>query len=1518
MFGGLSIKGDSKDESSVPAPAAPNSGFSFLQSSIGAPAPISSANNAAAAPSSEPPAASAAGSAFGFMSSGGGQEEVAAPDPPTAARPSMFAGLSTSSSTGPKAPEPAAPPNSGFSFLSCAAPAPAAATPLASTESTNNADAASTTSTAGSSFSFMAGMTGSAVGSSAVSSDNGEQMKEINGEGLAVVQEKEGGMSGFSFLGAADPPPLEMSSPTMEQPPSLMSETTLQPTAAAPTLAISASPAPVDLMSTSNATLPTGSGVSWSAPPMGMMGTPGVTSKKVVKKKRGKRVGVGSSAAAPAQPTSIPEPSSIPEPAQSTGSFRPPPTTQSTPHPPSHNHGTMPQTPRAPSWGNNSNNNTNDNSMPPTLHQIPSTPTPPRPQLPESPPMRIKAERAMDKADEFIREKQRKSAIALAAERAMHDKSSGVPSMDGSASGPGWKMSNGNQSNAVSLSPASPKDETYQAAKAAAEEARKLAPAKGKTSLFSNFFHRGKGGSNSSAAGAGGHGDGGISTYSSHGGVISPTSAVNMNKSSFQRGNSTGSAGSGSGIYHTGGHSPLPPTRETLEVSMYGSPRSLNDEPPGSDGAMDVSGGGEEDGQRKIAEQQRMEHERQQHAEQLRREEETAAAEHERRNEQAKLERERLERERLEAEKRKAPREKLQSILDTLADTARTSTTNLDHLRSQRSELVERKSKAEKAERYAAQQLKFAETQQTVAAEEEDFESADRLGSVIEQHSKEKEEQYRICQGVNAYIAKLDKEKEIESKAVASCFASVRNQLTELQNEVDNQQVETSVLTQFATTSKRLSSESERLSNDLKHIERDEQVLEEEEKELSGTIGEETKEFDEQHKEASTKLEEVNETIEDLRKQLAVAEATASSLHKEIATHINSIQTVKSKYSRQLLRLEKKSNTVKESRADWTSEKESIEKAKGAHESVVAEHSEEMLEREALINDIKVECATAKKMEEIIVFHSAFRDESGDADGDTTDGQEGAPDDSSSALDGEVLKYEAVVNEATQNVTAAESNISNLREELSGIQLRVPILEDLKKAAASKRDFKAAGKASKEIKDALARREQCEAELDGEAMERKQFAEEELEKVRVLLEENKKLAAERGRETGLKQMEKLQGKIRELKSILKKFASSTTSDQEEEDAINVSCVGAFVIESQICVLEAEGRALGEKYGGWEETPSDNDIVEDASVQSAPTFDSAENENNSPEIVIDKGVLERYISLRNEMKELEGAIEEAAKKEDFDEAAELEERIQIWREEFVDAGFSSEKFEKALNDFMGKASSSATADGEDDAENSTDSLEKVIDESVLEKYSSLCAEIKDLESDIDEAVADEDYDVAAELEEKIQVARSDIESLGFSIDALEDALKDSCSNDAPPSVDEENNDAVQTDEQEEPDAVSGSDNKEESTSSEMNDEREATVEKLEEVGEDAASEDGSDNEVESTSSDEREPQVEKDEEGDEDADSEDGSGNKEVSTSSEMNDEKKSPDDNVKMNGEAADEEGGGGAVDNTDDVAGDG
>ena len=104
-------------------------------------------------------------------------------------------------------------------------------------------------------------------------------------------------------------------------------------------------------------------------------------------------------------------------------------------------------------------------------------------------------------------------------------------------------------------------------------------------------------------------------------------------------------------------------------------------------------------------------------------------------------------------------------------------------LREKRAKLVNDRTEAEKTERFAAQQISYAETQQVKAAEVEDFEAADRLASVIARHTKERDEQAKIVKAIDSAIAELDHESEAASQSVASCFREVHSKLKELEEE---------------------------------------------------------------------------------------------------------------------------------------------------------------------------------------------------------------------------------------------------------------------------------------------------------------------------------------------------------------------------------------------------------------------------------------------------------------------------------------------------------------------------------------------------------------------------------------------------------------------------------------------------------------------------------------------------------------------------------------------------------------
>lgn len=732
MFGGLEVKGgkeESTDPSVAAAPAPSSSSFSFMQSSRGGGAGASSATEtpSAADTSTEPTASNAdeaasGMSAFSFLSStigatttsyadapiaNGTDAPVPAPTAQESSAPSMFDGLKTTSAV----------PSSGFSFMSSPTPMEPSAAPPAEAAN-DNVEGVSTVSTAGSSFGFLSSTvsTSSATSNATSGMDDTEKGEsaatgggESGGGGL-------GGMSGFSFL-SAPAAPATPAPATKEQ---LLSESATDNNNASPATAVSSSNS--DLLSLSNPGLPAGAGVSWSAPPVGV----GIAKKKVIKKRVGKtRVGVGAASPSGTNLEMSPQPQSNADPysninGATESQFEPPP--------------------------------------PPPLQPTTSTMSMDKPP-PGSPPMREKAERANQNAEQFLKEKQR-SAIAMAAERAMQDRSSqsgdvSVASSEGgisTASSSGWKMSN------TVNTPASPKDETYQAAKAAAEEARKMAessPAttKGKVSLFSGFFGRGKGTSTPGSSSAGEA----MSSYSSHGGVVGRVGSS---------GSITGGVGSDAVT--------MPSLSPTAEESNGSERVSVDNEEAKRAMAERAL---QDDRARELAlarETQRLEIERQQRQ-----------ADHERRlEEEARLEQERIQQiEEEAAAKRRSPREKMQAILDHFADVTRTSTDRVTQLREKRVKLTKDKLNAEKAQRYSAQQISYAEAQQTKAAEEEDFESADRLASVIERHTVEKDEQSNIVKVIVATIEELDREREVASKAVAGCFSEVCSKLKDLQNE---------------------------------------------------------------------------------------------------------------------------------------------------------------------------------------------------------------------------------------------------------------------------------------------------------------------------------------------------------------------------------------------------------------------------------------------------------------------------------------------------------------------------------------------------------------------------------------------------------------------------------------------------------------------------------------------------------------------------------------------------------------
>ena len=326
--------------------------------------------------------------------------------------------------------------------------------------------------------------------------------------------------------------------------------------------------------------------------------------------------------------------------------------------------------------------------------------------------------------------------------------------------------------------------------------------------------------------------------------------------------------------------------------------------------------------------------------EQQQREEE----ERKRRVEQQRIEEERKRIEAEEAAKR-TPEQVLQNLISEFSIKTQNATLAVSSLRQERAAMMERRTLAEKQERLAAQQISQAEKQLMEAAEQEDFELADQLNAVIEQHKSEQEDAGQILEKIVGLIEDLDYRRLDVVKGVWSCFVNVQNEMEQFLKERESSDItdSTELLKKFESDTKKLAAESERLASYLKNVERDEEFAKEEREELETTIHEQTSGIEKLRDSAKEKLDGINLEIEELRRQLEVKEMEAAEVKLELHGHEDSIEQIRNKFSSQLTRLEKKEKAVQESRKEWEEEDNIYKKSREDHEAEVTAHSDALV-----------------------------------------------------------------------------------------------------------------------------------------------------------------------------------------------------------------------------------------------------------------------------------------------------------------------------------------------------------------------------------------------------------------------------------------------------------------------------------------------------------------------------------------------------------------------------------------------
>jgi chromosome segregation ATPase len=406
-------------------------------------------------------------------------------------------------------------------------------------------------------------------------------------------------------------------------------------------------------------------------------------------------------------------------------------------------------------------------------------------------------------------------------------------------------------------------------------------------------------------------------------------------------------------------------------------------------------------------------------------------------------------------------------------------------------------------------------------------------------------------------------------KGVWKCFENIQKELKIFFAEQENSDIADGfeVMKKFENNSRKLAAVYERLSADLKNIERDDEFAKQEREELETNIHEQTFSIEDLRDVAIEKLDGINIEIDDLRRQLEAKEMDAAEIKLELHDHEDSIEQVRATFSRQLTRLAKKESAVNESRNEWDGEDTIYKKAREEHELEVTSHSEALIAHDRIICQVKEEILVADKLAKIIAQEVVVEKSKDPQD----------IDDELRMVQAEVLQLEAAADEATQGLAAAKASIDGLEEEISSIEVRLPILESEKKLSASKEDFSIAAKASKAMKELTARKDRCNEDLKGEASEKQEAASKAADEALEALNDKKAIAHIKEKESGSKRMIDLVKNIIKLEKLRESVCGI---DEGEMD--NIKSVGGFVLDSEMSALMMEGDELDQKYGGWNE------------------------------------------------------------------------------------------------------------------------------------------------------------------------------------------------------------------------------------------------------------------------------------------------------------------------------------------------
>ncbi|RQM28452.1 hypothetical protein B5M09_007662 [Aphanomyces astaci] len=697
-------------------------------------------------------------------------------------------------------------------------------------------------------------------------------------------------------------------------------------------------------------------------------------------------------------------------------------------------------------------------------------------------------------------------------------------------------------------------------------------------------------------------------------------------------------------------------------------------------------------------------------------------------------------------------------------DVAATSFRNgLAQLKGEASHIVERRTMLAKQIAQFNLDLHEVEASQVQAAEDEDFERADALNATIEklrhclmlsQSDLRKCEQDSV--GVTKQTEKLVLQHVRSAKGTWNNLSKLDDERTAALATLKAQ------AKAFKTTERRrFAFEKQRVATELHHVTVNMDHLDSEKAEIEAAIASQCTDEYAAREHLVTEQAAVAADIAALEAKLAACRAHMAELDAGLAKADEGIQLVRQKFSRQLKRLVEREKSILKTRKEVEADEAAMHRAQEGFEAAKADFAGQLAalagQAASVRRDLRVAAIVVRVAEE----QNSTRQ---------------AKEDRVKRMESQLASLRDQVQEAEKQWALVKHQHADLSAKLTGFRTLImtagttlPLLEADKKQAAADRNFKEAARLSKDIKQLEKDRAGADEQIEVLGME--------IHDVDALIVDKEAAftaatAAFQGAEKEL-ELEALQGLYdvhHDLRVVLRQLTSEDPS-RAKTDAAEVVApsllrpIALALVQSEFDHVVAEIEVLEDKYllepyvkpleppdevddasglvtTGWSD--SDDDDMEDDKEGPGP---SAESAPPKAARLVDVGagrsgsaaVHMTPAALAAKIADVEGQIQVATDEEDYELAAQLDEQLETWVARL--AALEAEQ---------------AQAPSEVDLRAELEELQHAIEA---------------LAGQIEHATDEEEYEIAAHLDEDLVAAQTRKTEIQLQLAAMEGPVDD---------------------------------------------------------------------------------------------------------------------------------------------------